>query len=188
MSRLTRRLEEIDAHQRRQGIGKAVEHHLGEAGDALELAARVALGAYAARDKAIDESDVFRVGYVTACKELAMVLRHMRAGTTPTVQDLRAARVEAAEQVGAEPPVPEDAVGRCEHCKAWLIRGMERCSCATKRFDDLAWLRSKVTELALRTGAMAIETDADHDCRSYADDFRKLATELEMAVRGEEYT
>jgi hypothetical protein len=104
MSRLTSRLQEIEAHQRRVGNAKAVEHHLGEAGDALELAARVALGSFKARDRNPDESDVFRLGYLTACKELAVVLRCMRAGTTPEPGDLPRARLEAAEELGQARP------------------------------------------------------------------------------------
>jgi hypothetical protein len=173
MSRLTRRLEEIDQHQRKLGNERALQHHLGEAGDGLEFAARVALGAYAARDRAVDESDVFRLGYATACKELAMVLRHMRAGTQPTPADLRQARADAAEQCGAEYVTrgnrPEDTMGE-------------------PPFDHLGWLRGKLTELSAKAKKMALDCDEDHECGSYSADFERLATELEMAVRGEEYT
>ena len=100
MSRLTRSLQAIEARKRALGGDNAVAHHLDAAqGDALEFAARVAAGAFKARDREPDESDVFRVGYATACKELAIVLRAMRAGTHPNPVEMREARKEATLQV-----------------------------------------------------------------------------------------
>lgn len=123
MSRLTKQLQAIESRRAQLGGDNAVAHHLDQAqGDALEFAARVAAGAFRARDRAADESDVFRVGYATACKELAIVLRAMRAGTHPNPVEMREARKEATLQVmgtddaeelkkqmaSLSPSVPED--------------------------------------------------------------------------------
>jgi len=99
MSRLQQRLAAIAA---KEAQSKGLTHFLGEAGDAFELAARCALGAYQARQRRPDESDVFRLGYLTACKELAVVLRAMRRGGPPAPAELEQARREAVEELAMQ--------------------------------------------------------------------------------------
>jgi hypothetical protein len=63
-------------------------------GDALELAARVALGAFGNRGEHADEQTAsFDQGYRVACREIACVLRAMRKGHPPSPDELESERL-----------------------------------------------------------------------------------------------
>lgn len=101
MSRLRQRMAEIAAHQEsRKAPGEAITNQLEKAGDALELAARVADRGYIARGRKPDESDAFWLGFVTAGKETALMLRAMRAGQPPDPSELKACRDDALAECG----------------------------------------------------------------------------------------
>lgn len=101
MSRLLRRMAEIaDRQERHKAPGEAVANQLEKAGDALELAARVADRGYIARGRKPDESDAFWLGFVTAGKETAVLLRAMRAGQPPDPRELKACRDDALAECG----------------------------------------------------------------------------------------
>lgn len=99
MGQFRQRMREIAARQAAKAPAATLAKHLEDAGDAFELAARCALGAFTTRERRGDESDVFRVGYLTACKELAVVLRAMRRGGPPSPAELAEARREAIEEI-----------------------------------------------------------------------------------------
>lgn len=103
MSRFTKRLGDLAAMQAERAPQAELQRHMQVAGDELEFAARVAEAAWQAREKRVDESDVFRLGYATASLELAVVLRAMRKGGQPTEEAMREARREALALSMAEP-------------------------------------------------------------------------------------
>ena len=94
-SRLMAQMAREEARQEAQRKAADVVDALAEAGDALELAARAALGAWEAR-KRLDMSefgiddDSFEFGYRTAAGELALILRAMRRGAPPDPKELEA--------------------------------------------------------------------------------------------------
>lgn len=137
MTRLSRRLQEIEEFRAlRDGKPTETMQHINESGDALEFAARVALGSFAARGVRADESDVFRVGYLTACKELAMALRHMRAGTHPTPTELDEARTAALDELEQQPVEVEHQVGA--HAREIAVEMREKANGYPELGD---WLR-----------------------------------------------
>lgn len=118
MSRLSRRLQQMHEHhetKKQQTIQTAqVLQQLGEAGDALELAARVADGAYRVRPQRPEESEAFRVGFATAGKEIALLLRAMRKQEMPSAGEMAECREQALNEAGGAvvlkaPVLPEEA-------------------------------------------------------------------------------
>lgn len=117
MSRLQQRLRQMHQEQeaaRKSGIRtEQFIQQLGDAGDALELSARSAAALYRVRPQRPEESDTFRVGFATACLELALILRAMRKQTQPTEAELTACREQALNEAGGAvvlkaPPLPEE--------------------------------------------------------------------------------
>jgi hypothetical protein len=102
MSRLMQRIRQQQEMQRLRGAQAnnqaTVQKLTEEAGDALELSARVALAAGTLRPRRADEPDAFWLGYITAGKEIAVVLRAMRAGEPPLPADMESARLLALEE------------------------------------------------------------------------------------------
>lgn len=102
MSRLGQMIGNADAAFDALKKSDEVEKQVSDAGDAFELAARAALGAWDARNKAplrmlsydsqnpgpADPALTFEIGYQTACGELAVVLRAMRHGHPPDKAEL----------------------------------------------------------------------------------------------------
>lgn len=104
-------LAQQDAYQALEKKG-LIQEHLENSGDAFELGARVALGAWEARkgrprkerkgavnsiSLSIDECLEFELGYRIAAVELACILRAMRKGGPPDLSELDAI-VEAERQ------------------------------------------------------------------------------------------
>lgn len=89
-SRLMAQMAREEARQEAQRKAADVVDALTEAGDALELAARAALGAWEARKHSELETDDFELGYRTAAGELALILRAMRRGAPPDPKELEA--------------------------------------------------------------------------------------------------
>lgn len=117
MSRLQQRLREMHSQQeaaRKSGVRtEQFIQQLGDAGDALELAARVAEGVYRVRPQRPEETDAFRVGFATCGKEVALILRAMRKQTQPTEEELAACREQALDEAGGAvvlraPATPEE--------------------------------------------------------------------------------
>lgn len=137
MSRLRQRLAQIaEGHAKEDTVGQ-VAKHLADSGDAFEFAARVADQSYRVRKQRPDESDTFRLGYATAAKELALVLRAMRRGEVPTEEQMREARGSAIRESGAEPELTEKemeelrAPEACPHCGAEPLEVEEGAKGAT---------------------------------------------------------
>lgn len=112
-SRLREQLLAIEARKDDKRRAEAVQAMVYESGDALEMAARAAEGAWDARPAepqgkgAVNciatPPEQFEYGYKLACAELAYVLRRMRKGEQANSMDLRS----IARQVYTE--VYEDA-------------------------------------------------------------------------------
>lgn len=107
-SRLREQLLAIEARKDDKRRAEAVQAMVYESGDALEMAARAAEGAWDARPPeqmgkgAVNcitaPPELFEYGYRLACAELAYVLRRMRKGEQANSMDLRS----IARQVYAE--------------------------------------------------------------------------------------
>lgn len=109
MSRLRQQLAKLDAWETQKKQAAAVQEQLTDSGDAFELAARCAEGAWNARtptefaaklsDSVVANARLsFELGYRVACAELAIILRAMRKGTPPSKAEL----AEAWNKVEAE--------------------------------------------------------------------------------------
>lgn len=81
-----------------------------DSGDALELGARMALGAWGARqptkaqlatsERDAGEYQCYELGYRTACGELSLILRAMRRGAPPHPADLADIEKTLCEELG----------------------------------------------------------------------------------------
>lgn len=111
-SRLQEQLGRLAAQQDAQDKAAAIAEQLSASGDAFELAARCAEGAWAAREKAPIKTvqdptrDAalfnFELGYRVAAAELACILRAMRRGSPPNKAELAACCDTIAKQIEEE--------------------------------------------------------------------------------------
>lgn len=98
-SLLARRFAEMDERESHRGRIAQLQNELGSAGDALELCARAAEGAWDARPMAAASKDL-EFGYKLCAAQMALVFRAMRKGAPPSAEDFEAVRVAVAEEVG----------------------------------------------------------------------------------------
>jgi len=107
-SRLKAQLARLEVKHEAEKNTAAVDKQLADAGDALELAARAALGAWNIRESALAKHSVeFQVGYQTACGELALVLRAMRRAQPPSARELAEVEPNVRAEMGDDTLLPD---------------------------------------------------------------------------------
>lgn len=105
-SLLQKRLRDLDEINTTVKNQRDVNTQLLDAGDAFELAARCALGAWEARQGREVTTEVkkynldsFELGYKTAAAELALILRAMRKGSPPDKTELEEIQKELEKEI-----------------------------------------------------------------------------------------
>lgn len=111
-SRLQGQLAKLAAAQEVKDKQAEVAVQIRDSGDALELGARMALGAWGARAETkanldlddgvggLEAYQAYELGYRTACGELSLILRAMRRGAPPHPADLADIEKTLCEELG----------------------------------------------------------------------------------------
>lgn len=119
-SRMRTQLEAQEKAYQAADKKAAIPGHLSDSGDAFELAARCALGAWDARQsrmhttewRGFKEDAQFEIGYRIACVELAIVLRAIRKGAPPDFHEMRNVTREVVSAVkNTEERIPGEFIG-----------------------------------------------------------------------------